>query len=141
MLYTQRGRQLIIHPAVILRGSDADTCPSNEDIMEAKGQLLRNISLAWQLIAVEEFHYQFGATRAFIGGALGIDRNYMDGVSLTHGPHGRRTHIIWTSAISLAETYHGRLASHYCRCVLPSVPNPPQFDHFCWPECPVGRSS
>ena len=77
--------------------------------------------------------YQFGATTAFLSAGGGLNGNYVNGFSLTHGQSGSRTHI-WTFASGLGETYHGRLANHYCRCVLPSAPAPPAFignDYFC----------
>ena len=39
--------------------------------------------------------YQFGATEAFYHYSSGIDRNYVAGVSLTHGAAGRHQHT-WT---------------------------------------------
>ena len=46
--------------------------------------------------------YQFGATSAFGGVGTGIDNNYVDGISLTHGDPGNRQHI-WTFAAGLSE--------------------------------------
>ena len=48
--------------------------------------------------------YQFGATAAFLAAAGGSDSDsyYVDGVSLTYGQIGSRTHI-WTFAAGLAD--------------------------------------
>ena len=46
--------------------------------------------------------YQVGSTTAFVNIALGIDDQYVSGISLTHGAAGRRQHI-WTFASGLSE--------------------------------------
>ena len=50
--------------------------------------------------------YQFGSTSAFYGyssyNSRGINDQYVDGISLTHGPAGSRQHI-WTFAAGLTQ--------------------------------------
>lgn len=78
--------------------------------------------------------YQHGATRAFRSAAgQGIDNYYVNGVSLTHGSHGSRTHI-WTFAAGLSQVYAGVHLDYFCRCVDANAPPPPSFvgdDYFC----------
>ena len=46
----------------------------------------------------------------------GLEQAYVDGVSLTHGPAGRRTHI-WTFAAAYADGYPDTLFTRYnCGC-------------------------
>ena len=73
--------------------------------------------------------YQFGATSAFFSAAnrqQGINGNYVDGVSLTHGSSNNRTHI-WTFACGLSDIYNGRFVQEFCRCVTEQAPLPPSF--------------
>lgn len=80
--------------------------------------------------------YQFGFTHAFespIYNALGLDGHYVDGVSLTHGPSGNRTHI-WTFAVGLTEAIEHNRANLLCPCVYAGAISPPVFvgsDYFC----------
>lgn len=77
--------------------------------------------------------YQFGATSAFQFASQGLEGNYVEGVSLTHGPSGNRTHI-WTFASSLTEVFDGRFSDQFCQCVTSAAPAPPSFvgnDYFC----------
>ena len=82
--------------------------------------------------------YQFGGPSAFVGyyhTALrqGLDGYYVEGVSLTHGPAGSRTHI-WTFAAGVDELNDGTFSSdHYCPCTG-NAPAPPPFvgnNYFC----------
>ncbi len=78
--------------------------------------------------------YQFGLVKGF--GSETIDEDYIDGVSLTHGPP--RQHI-WTFAAAQQKivTNTDPVTSSSCPCINPSVPFPfelPSFvgnDYFC----------
>ena len=77
--------------------------------------------------------YQLRATDAFYKASVGIDDHYVDGVSLTHGPRGNRTHV-WTFAASFGEIYSGSALLCFCQCVTTQAPSPPLFvgnDYFC----------
>ena len=77
--------------------------------------------------------YQRGGTDAFRLASAGIDSFYVDGVSLTHGPSGSRTHI-WTFASGLAEVYGGVFGNEFCPCSTSFGSPPPSFvgnDYFC----------
>ena len=80
--------------------------------------------------------YQFGTTSAFYGANeqnAGFESFYVDGVSLTHGQSGSRTHI-WTFTGGLSEVYNGQITQSYCPCVTAAAPPPPSFvgnDYFC----------
>ena len=76
--------------------------------------------------------YQVGITNGFLWSAQGINSNYVDGVSLTHGSAGSQQHI-WTFAAGLSEV-STIWPSSGCPCdtALPSVV--PEFvgnDYFC----------
>ena len=58
--------------------------------------------------------YQFGATEAFWQYLRGIDGQYVDGVSLTHGRNGSREHI-WTFAAGRSES-NNRNPDYRCPC-------------------------
>ena len=189
--------------AKVLRGSATGTCPSEQDTIDAKGELRQNISAiladlmsntscggtGWRIrvgyldmtdpsqscpsgLALKNYSpglrscgrvtdsagcwstfyntggsqysrvcgrvrgYQFGSNSAFYSytvNRIGIDSYYVDGVSLTHGQSGSRTHI-WTFASSLAEIYDGRFITQFCRCVTANAPSHPPFvgnDYFC----------
>ena len=76
--------------------------------------------------------YQFGITQAFIRGQE-IDGYYVDGVILTHGQSGNRTHI-WTFAAGLTEAIDRRYSEQHCPCVFAGAEPPPSFvgaDYFC----------
>ena len=76
--------------------------------------------------------YQFGVTDAFLYYTRGIDRDYVDGVSLTHGGAGSRQHI-WTFAAGLTEV-DTRFASYQCPCDTHNYDRVPAFvgdDFFC----------
>ena len=47
--------------------------------------------------------YQYGFTNAFLHDGTGLNGWYVDGVSLTHGPPGSRTHV-WTFVNAWCET-------------------------------------
>ena len=73
--------------------------------------------------------YSVGSPGAFnVGTAdISIENNYVDGVSLTHGPHGSRAHI-WTFAASVDN-------SNQCPCNNGTSSSPPPSfvgsDHLC----------
>ena len=76
--------------------------------------------------------YQFGIANAFYPYYDGIDTNYVEGVSLTHGGAGGRQHI-WTFAVGVSEVTN-RYLNSTCPCdgapqsiVPPFVGN----DYFC----------
>ena len=76
--------------------------------------------------------YQFGATAAFLPYLRGIDGQYVDGVSLTHGRSGSREHI-WTFAAGVAESYYGYNLLR-CPCDTSNDDRVPSFvgnDYFC----------
>ena len=78
--------------------------------------------------------YQFGATGAFYQYLRGIDGQYVDGVSLTHGRSGSREHI-WTFAAGLTQTdsYSSYINSR-CPCDTSRNDTVPSFvgnDYFC----------
>ncbi len=80
--------------------------------------------------------YQFGDGNAFYSSTVGtgLNSNYVDGVSLTHGQSNSRTHI-WTFASALSETNNGIFhGDNYCRCITLAASQPPAFvgnDYFC----------
>lgn len=81
--------------------------------------------------------YQLGATSAFFGYntfGQGIDSYFVEGITLTHGLSGSRTHI-WTFTAGLSEVYISNHPNQYCTCATNSVaPQPPPFvgnDYFC----------
>ena len=75
--------------------------------------------------------YQKHITYAFLYHSRGIDADYVDGVSLTHG-QSPREHI-WTFAGALNET--SSTSVNKCPCINPSLnPTTPSFignDYFC----------
>ena len=76
--------------------------------------------------------YQFGATFAFLQYLQGIDGQYVDGVSLTHGRSGSHEHI-WTFAAGLAES-DNRYPDYRCPCDTSNNDRIPSFvgnDYFC----------
>ena len=78
--------------------------------------------------------YQFGATGAFLQSYQGIDGQYVDGVSLTHGRNGSREHI-WTFAAELSESHPDNYYIPYrCPCDTSNNDRVPSFvgnDYFC----------
>ena len=82
--------------------------------------------------------YQVGSTSAFAvfySATPIIDRQYVEGVSLTHGTHGERQHI-WTFAAGIGEGSQGAYGWGYqqCPCDSTSATAPPSFlgnDYFC----------
>ncbi len=80
--------------------------------------------------------YQFGATSAFYEyhyNKDSFDSYYVEGVSLTHGASGNRTHI-WTFAACVSEVYSDMFPTLSCPCVTEKAPQPPDFvgdDYFC----------
>ena len=78
--------------------------------------------------------YQKSANYAFYYPSRGIDANYVNGVSLTHGQSPRQH--IWTFAGSLDETSSVN-SDHKCPCINPNLnptPTLPSFignDYFC----------
>ena len=76
--------------------------------------------------------YQFGGPQAFIRGQE-IDGYYADGMSLTHGQSGNRTHI-WTFVVGISETVDQNYIELLCPCVSAGAEPPPPFvgaDYFC----------
>ncbi len=79
--------------------------------------------------------YQFGSTRGFFRGSgqEEVDDVYVNGVSLTHGQSGNRTHI-WTFAAGYTEIDSSREAFAKCPCLNAGATPPPLFvgsDYFC----------
>ena len=79
--------------------------------------------------------YQFGRTEAFWQSFRGIDGQYVDGVSLTHGRNSSRKHI-WTFAAGLTESSSQNSAYFLYRCPCDTSHNNlvPLFvgnDYFC----------
>ena len=76
--------------------------------------------------------YQFGSTDAFFTYTRGIDSNYVDGLSLTHGAAGSRQHI-WTFAAGLTEV-SSSYPNEDCPCDTGDYTLVPAFvgnDYFC----------
>ena len=78
--------------------------------------------------------YQFGITNAFWQYLRGIDGQYVDGVSLTHGRSGSREHI-WTFAAGWTEShsFSGDI-TYRCPCDTSRNDTVPSFvgnDYFC----------
>ena len=76
--------------------------------------------------------YQFGITSAFLHSSVGINSNYVFGVSLTHGAAGSRQHI-WTFAAGLSEVTT-TWPSEGCPCDTAPPSVVPAFvgnDYFC----------
>ena len=76
--------------------------------------------------------YQFGATSGFFGVGTGINNNYVEGVSLTHGGAGNRQHI-WTFAAGLSEVTT-TWPNEGCPCDTAAPSVVPSFvgnDYFC----------
>ena len=82
--------------------------------------------------------YQKGSMDGFYNsasGGIGIESNYVDGLSITHGsPHQH----IWTYAVGLTD--FGNYPSYNCPCAVVGGPNPPAFvgSHY---YCESGASS
>ena len=80
--------------------------------------------------------YRWGRNFAFLGyhgRRRGIDGQYMDGLSLTHGAPGSRQHI-WTFASGLLTRRHYNWPNRQCPCDNNNVrPSPPFVgnDYFC----------
>ena len=75
--------------------------------------------------------YQFGITNAFYLFRKGIERQYVDGVSLTHGRSGGREHI-WTFVARWTEL--GNNPDLRCPCDTSNYDRVPLFvgkDYFC----------
>ena len=75
--------------------------------------------------------YQFGLTDAFWQFQQGIDGQYIDGVSLTHGRSGSREHI-WTFAAGWTESDQNII--YRCPCDTSNNDTVPSFvgnDYFC----------
>lgn len=187
-------------PVVVLKGSDADTCPTEQDTFDAQDELRQNISAilpltyscgetGWRRVGYLDMTdpsqscppglglkayspelrscgranntaftcwstfystgdsqysrvcgrirgYQFGFTSAFLGyirQRVGLDRYFVDGVSLTHGQSGSRTHI-WTFASGLTEVHDNNYGSTVCPCAAPGLLEIPPYignDYFC----------
>ena len=76
--------------------------------------------------------YQVGWTVAYYQSLRGIDNQYVDGVSLTHGRNGNREHI-WTFAAGLTESEE-RDINFRCPCDTSNNDRVPSFvgnDYFC----------
>ena len=74
----------------------------------------------------------FGAPSAFVN-RVGLDSYYVEGVSLTHGQSGSRTHI-WTFANGIAEIYDERYIESILSLCNRWCNPPPSFvgnDYFC----------
>ena len=69
--------------------------------------------------------YQYGTAYAFWQSYLGIDGQYVDGVSLTHGRSGSREHI-WTFAAGLTESDSATIP-HRCPCDTSNNDRVPSF--------------
>ena len=78
--------------------------------------------------------YQFGRTDAFYRSGRGIERQYVDGVSLTHGRSGSREHI-WTFAAGVVESHSFRNDIPFrCPCDTSNYDSVPLFvgnHYFC----------
>ena len=77
--------------------------------------------------------YTFGSTNAFWQYLRGIDGQYVDGVSLTHGRNGSREHI-WTFAAGLTESDQNSVIPYRCPCDTSNNDIVPSFvgnDYFC----------
>ena len=86
--------------------------------------------------------YQYHSTDAFAGAAQGtIDNYYVDGLSVTHGQPGNRTHI-WTFAVGIDEVFGDIFV---CPCVNPAntalVPSYVAANYFCESGVPYPDSS
>ena len=78
--------------------------------------------------------YQVGSTLSFRGyteSSRSLNEQYVDGVSLTHGPDGGRQHI-WTFAAGLTEENHSNRPD-LCPCDRSTLGSPPFVggDYFC----------
>ena len=82
--------------------------------------------------------YQWGHTDAFRSGTgASIDSIYLNGVSLTHGPSGNRTHI-WSFVAGHSKLYDPDSNDgpfRFCHCADPNtIPPPPPYaanEYFC----------
>jgi hypothetical protein len=80
--------------------------------------------------------YQYGGTSAFASSNVGIDKHYVNGVSLTHGAAESRQHI-WTFAAGLSEVTT-KWPNHGCPCEAQADNLVPDFigdDFFCESGC------
>ena len=76
--------------------------------------------------------YQYGRPQSFIPSSHPIDRNYVDGVSLTHGTNPRQH--IWTFAAAIDEElfYTGQCSCvNTCNTRQPRIPSWVGNDYFC----------
>ena len=115
--------------------SNIRTCTRNSNSSGCSSVTLFTSNIYYSRVCGKIKAYQFGTTDAFGYNLTNIDRNYVDGVSLTHGRPGQRKHI-WTFAAALDETT--RSPNSKCPCTNINTANnttpPPSFvgnDYFC----------
>ena len=115
--------------------SNIRTCTRNSSSSGCSSVTLYTSNIYYSRVCGKIKAYQFGTTDAFGYNLTNIDRNYVDGVSLTHGRPGQRRHI-WTFAAALDETTRSSISK--CPCTNINTANnttpPPSFvgnDYFC----------
>ena len=95
--------------------------------------------LSYRQVCGRVIGYQKGSPNAFsasIHGAVGLERQYIDGISLTHGAPGNRQHI-WSFVAAYYEDDNGYRSDWACACTKTTVPWPytvPSFvgnNYFC----------
>ena len=114
--------------------SNIRTCTRNSNSSGCSSVTLYTSNIYYSRVCGKIKAYQFGTTDAFGYNLTNIDRNYVDGVSLTHGRPGQRRHI-WTFAAALDETTRYPISKCHCTNINTANNNtPPSFvgnDYFC----------
>ena len=113
--------------------SNVRTCTQNSNSGGCSSVTLFTSNIHYSKVCGKIKAYQFGSTDAFGTGTDNIDRDYVDGVSLTHG--SPRQHI-WTFAAARDETTYNSRSKCPCTNIntTKSATPPPEFvgnDYFC----------
>ncbi len=108
--------------------------------------IFRSAGQSYSRVCGRVIGYQKGSPNAFnasVNGNVGLERQYIDGISLTHGAPGRRQHI-WSFVTAYYEDDTGYRPDWACACTKRTEPWPytvPSFigtNYFCATASPFG---